>query len=373
MNSDPGILNQNARLLDFTARFLKENGALVEQEPGGINVLLPGDLAARLGTKEYITLGTLEGQDQKVKQDRKISDETDNGPDQPEEVYPIHFGAPLLDRILGVLTENPPLLHVTLNFPYLKSGGFDNLVLQQFEWHKATGSVTSFGQIHTRYLLLNCRYLAQSDEQKEGRFDLAVNLDSKALIPEMTSDFAGIDKEFKKTGTTEFSETIQTRVGRLVQLYGKAAMDRETAAFKNSMNRRFARDAKSLDDYYHALAQEMSASMERANVSDALKADRKQKIAMIPEELTAKKKDLLNKYRIRITISLAGAMLVSAPAVKLLFTTLIGRKRKTLSLIYNPVTKKIDPLVCESCHQSIYQVTFGKDLGILCYPCHEKN
>jgi len=32
-----------------------------------------------------------------------------------------------------------------------------------------------------------------------------------------------------------------------------------------------------------------------------------------------------------------------------------------------------DPLVCESCHQSIYQVTFGKDLGILCYPCHEKN
>ena len=63
MNSDPGILNQNARLLDFTARFLKENGALVEQEPRGINVLLPGDLAARLGTKEYITLGTLERYD----------------------------------------------------------------------------------------------------------------------------------------------------------------------------------------------------------------------------------------------------------------------------------------------------------------------
>jgi hypothetical protein len=56
------------------------------------------------------------------------------------------------------------------------------------------------------------------------------------------------------------------------------------------MNRRFARDAKSLDAYYHALAQEMAASLNRANVSEALKADRKEKIAMIPEELAAKKK-----------------------------------------------------------------------------------
>jgi CRISPR/Cas system-associated protein Csm6 len=117
----------------------------------------------------------------------------------------------------------------------------------------------------------------------------------------------------------------------------------------------------------------MTASLERANVSEALKADRKEKIAMIPEELAAKKKDLLNKYRIRITLSLAGAMMVSTPAVKLLFTASVGRNRKTLSLIYNPVTKRIDPLVCDSCHQSMYQVAFDNDLCSLCLECHEKN
>ncbi len=364
MNSDPGIQNQDTRLLDFAARFLKENGALIEQGARGINALLPGDLAQSLGTKEYIILGTL--------QDQENAGDVSGGSDQSAGVYPIHFGAPLLDRILGLTTENPPLLHVALNFFYLKSGGFDNLINQQFEWHKATGSVTSFGQIHTRYLLLNCKYRAQSDEQKEGRFDLAANLDSGAVIPGMTSDFAGIDKEFKKTGIFRFSENIQTRLCRLVQMYGKTAVEQEIVPFKNSMNRRYARDAKSLDAYYHALAEEMAASLERANMSDALKADRKEKIAMIPEELAAKKKDLLNKYRIRITISLAGAMAVTTPAVKILFTASVGRKRKTLSLIYNPVTKRFDPLVCESCHQSMYQIAFGNDLGILCHPCHGK-
>ena len=363
MNSDPGIRNQGTRLLDFAARFLRENGALIEQGSRGINALLPKDLANRLGTREYITLA--------VPRDLAQA-RTAGASGNPAEVYSIHFGAPLLDKILAVLTENPPLLHTELHFSYLKSGGFDNLVQEQFEWHKATGSVTSFGQIHTRYLLLNCKYLAQSDEQKEGRFDLTVNLDTGALVPGMNADFTGIDKEFRKTGTIDISENMQTRLNRLVQTYGKAAVDQETDAFKNSMNRRFVRDAKSLDDYYHALAQEMAASLERANVSEALKTDRKEKIAMIPEELAAKKKDLLNKYQIRITLYLAGAMMVKTPAVKLLFTASVGRNRKTLSLIYNPVTKRIDPLVCESCHQSMYQVAFGNDLCTLCLECHGK-
>lgn len=367
MNSDSGIQDQNARLVDFTARFLQENGALIEQDSRGINALLPGELAARLGTKEYITLGTLQDQEKQEK-----AKDNSFGSDRSAGIYPIHFGAPLLDKVLGFTSENPPLLHVTLNFFYLKSGGFDNLINQQFEWHKATGTVTSFGQIHTRYLLLNCRYRAQSDEQKEGRFDLAANLESGAVIPGMTSDFAGIDKAFTKTGTIRFSENMQTRLRHLARVYGKEAVDREIGPFKNSMNRRYDRDAKSLDEYYHSLAQEMAASLERTNISDALKTDRKEKIAMIPEELAAKKKDLLNKYRIRITISLAGAMAVSTPAVKILFTASVGRKRKTLSLIYNPVTKLIDPLVCESCHQSMYQIAFGNDLRILCLHCHEK-
>jgi hypothetical protein len=365
MNSDPDTRNQETRLLDFAVRFLRENGALIEQGSRGINALLPKDLAGRLRTGEYITLEMPRDQDRVAG--------TSGHPGPGGEVFPVHFGAPLLDRILGILTENPPILHTELHFSYLKSGGFDNLVQEQFEWHKATGSVTSFGQIHTRYLLLNCKYRAQSDEQKEGRFDLAVNPDSGALIPGMTADFTGFGKEFRKTGTTDLPETIRSRLNRLIQTYGKAAVDQEIKAFKNSMNRRFTRDAKSLDEYYHALAQEMAASLERANVSEALKADREEKIAMIPEELAAKKKDLLNKYRIRITLSLAGAMMVSTPAVKLLFTALVGRNRKNLSLIYNPVTKRIDPLVCESCHQSIYQVAFGNDLSTLCLECHGKN
>jgi hypothetical protein len=362
MNFNSGIQNQNARLLDFTCRFLENQGALIEETSGKINALLPKNLAGCLGTGEYITLVS--------HPDEKMAGEALNETDPGAGYYPIHFGSPLLDRILGITSDNPPLLNIKLNIPYLKSGGFENLISRQFEWHKATGSVTSFGQIYTRYLLLNCRYLAQSDEQKEGRFDLGSNLDTGAMIPGITTDIAGIDKEYKKNDSIQFSESVRARLHQLVRVYGQEAVDNEIIAFRNSMNRRYARDAKSLDDYYHALAEEMAASLERGNVSEALAADRKEKIAMIPEELSAKKADLVNKYWIKITISLAAAMVVSTPAVKILFTALVGRKQKNLSLIYNPITKQIDPMVCESCHRSIYRIAFCKDLHILCPQCH---
>lgn len=360
MSFDSHIQNQEARLLDFTARFLKTHGALIEEKNGNIEALLPKTLAGRLGTGEYITLAGLP--------DEKTAGQAGNGADAG--VYPIHFGSPLLDRILGLASDAPPLLDIRLTLPYVKSGGFDSLVSRQFDWHKATGSVTSFGQIQARYLLLNCRYRAQSDEQKEGRFDLGVSLDTGAMVPDITTDFAGMDKAYKTTGSVEFSDTIRTRLHQLIRVYGEAAAADQISAFRDSMNRRYARDAKSLDEYYTALAEEMAASLERSNVSESLAADRMEKIAMIPDELAAKKTDLLDKYRIRITLSLAAAMVVTTSAVKILFAASVGRKRKNISLIYNPVTKLIDPLVCESCHQSTYWIAFSETLRILCPRCH---
>lgn len=60
------------------------------------------------------------------------------------------------------------------------------------------------------------------------------------------------------------------------------------------------------------------------------------------------------------------------PAVKILFTALIGRKHKSLSMSYNPVTRQIDPLVCHSCGQSIFRIAFCENLHLLCPGCHGK-
>ncbi len=349
--------DQVSDLMAFAGRFLKEKGAVLETRGERIDALLPASLAKELDTEDYITLVPDSGTGEKPRE---------------RTLYPIHFGAPLLDRISDLAGDPPPLLDVSLKFSYMKNGGFDALVKEQFLFYKTTGSVSSFGRIKTRYILMTLKYLAQSDEQKEGLIDLAANLETCAVVPGMAQALSGVEKHYSKTTGLTFNKETRNRLTALVKQYGRKAVEQEIPEFNKSMNRRFARDSAGLDEYYTALAKEMEMSLSRAGISETLLAERMEKIAMISDELAVKKKDLSNKYKIRVTVSLAAAMAITSPAVRILYKVFRGRKKKNISLNYNPVSKSIDPVVCEGCNRSMYRIGMCKGLHLLCGQCQEK-
>jgi hypothetical protein len=354
MNYNPLFEGQDGELVSFVCRFVEENGALVEAGADRIDLLLPAPLADALGVDEYIS----------------VSPGSDPGtPSHGRTLYPIHFGAPLLERISAMAGSNPPLVELSLVFDYLKKGGYEALIKQQFEFYKATGTVSGTGEVKTRYLILTCRYLAQSDEQKEGLVDLAVNMDNKAVVPAMADKIAFAEKQYKKTLSHHHTKAEIEKIIQLADRYVSEAVQHELFEFKKSMNRRFLRDASSLDEYYTALGREMNESLERTGLSDKLRLEREEKIALIPGELAAKQKDLLNKYGIRVKVSLAAVMAVTTPGVKVLFNAVAGKQRRTLSMLYNPVTKLMDPLVCERCGQSMYRIAFSRELRLVCPSC----
>jgi hypothetical protein len=138
------------------------------------------------------------------------------------------------------------------------------------------------------------------------------------------------------------------------------------------MNRRFKRDALRLDEYYHALEKEMEESLTRTGISDKLIRERQAKIAMVPDELSAKKKDLLNKYSIKVSFTPVAALAVTTPCMKVFITLISGRQTKKVSMIYNPVTKQMDPMVCQSCGMSTYALGLCGKLHINCAACLEQ-
>jgi len=91
-----------------------------------------------------------------------------------ESICSVNYGSPLLEKTVNEACESPPLVGCRLNFAYLKSQGFDNLIRGQFTFHGAVGKVESFAEVRAEYLLLACKYLAQSDEQKEGVIKLII-------------------------------------------------------------------------------------------------------------------------------------------------------------------------------------------------------
>lgn len=353
MNSDTSPV-KDLDLTQFACRFLKDQGAILEPGNRVIQALLPKNLCTALEVEEYISLA-------------KEPEPEDHTPGTP--LYPLEFQSPLLDRIITLAGSKPPFLQATLKFNYIKTQGFDHLIKEQFEFHKSKISITGTGEIKTRYILLTSRFLAQSDEQKQGLVDFSFNLDTGALAPGMLPLLGHAEKEFQTKITQGYTRQEITQIHELVRRYGPDAVEEELAKFVQSMNRRFQRDSSSLEEYYHALEGEMKESLSRTGISDKLTQEREAKIAMLPEELALKKRDLLNKYSIKVSFTPVAALAITTPCVKVFVTLISGRRQKKFSMIYNPVTKQMDPLVCHTCGVSAFSLGLCPNLHLNCISC----
>ena len=344
MNSDP-----NHALESFVERFFACQGAVIEKRGSGLDVVAPRELARRIGIPDYCHL-TVEN--------------------ESPESYSVNYGSPLLEKITHAASERIPLTIVRLNFHYLKSQGFDRLVAEWFTFHGALVKVENIATVHTEYLLLNCRFLAQSDEQKEGLLPLAFNLETGARVGDLEAMLDTTEKEFVPDGPcSPFEGEKINAITQWVKHQTPTLVKAQIQPFRDSMDRRFSRDVANLEAYYAELKQEMTENLTRSGLSEQLIEERKEKIALIPEEMAKKKDDLFKKYSIKVKLELCGAMLIRTPAVKLFCKATIGRRKKAFSLFYNPIDKSLDPLVCDGCGQPATIIHFCDQLHLLCPGC----
>jgi hypothetical protein len=341
-DSDPSLAH-------FVCRFLENRGAILEKSTKGFEVLLPDHLSQLLEAPEFIQI--------------------DTDPNS-ESIWSANFGSPLLEKMVNAACESVPFVECHLQFDYLKSRGFDSLIRNQFAFHGAVGKVESFAEVRTEYLLLTCKYLAQSDEQKEGLIRLMFNLETGARIADMEQNIGLAAGKFQtpKKSVNWPDEKIK-KILEWVERHTKTELAKEIAPFEDSMNRRLRRDVASLEEYYTDLEQEMAASLERPGLSSQLINERQEKMSLLPEELARKTDDLFKKYSIRVNIKLCGAMRIRTPAVKILYRVSVGKKQLRLSMIYNPANKSLDPQVCRGCGISTFSVHFCCHLHLLCPNC----
>jgi hypothetical protein len=345
--------------MNFIRRFLDRHGAAVEDRESGMDVLMPERLLERLGTQEFIHLETEPSPAAVLRPDPST-----------RQTFSIAYGAEFLERVLRMACEEVPALSCQLDFHYLKSQGFDALIRECFQFKGGLARVDQWAKVLTHYAVLTFRYRAQSDEQKEGLCELAMHLETGAHVPGLTSGLEAAPRRFgeRSSALRVLSDQLRKVLGGLKQAASVAVL-RETAAFQESMNRKFRRDVMNLEEYYQSLEREMQQSLDRSGLSDQLVQDRRTKIALIPEELARKKDDLYKKYSIRIAIVPCAVLLVSTPAVQVLMRVAIGKKQKAISAFFNPVTKNMDPLVCEGCQGSATRMDFCDQTHLLCPDC----
>jgi hypothetical protein len=345
--------------MGFVRRFLDRHGAAEEVRESGLDVLVPSDLQERLGTSEFIRLEAESGVPAVSRPEASA-----------RQTFSIAYGAEFLERVLRLACAEVPVLSCQLDFHYVKSQGFDALVQDCFQFKGGLARVDQWARVLTHYMVTTCLYRAQSDEQKEGLFELAFHLETGAQVPELASGLEAAPRSYGQGGSVpkDLAGQLQKVSGGLRKAADGAALQ-ETAGFRESMNRKFRRDVANLEAYYRSLEQEMLQSLVRSGLSDQLIQDRRAKIALIPEELARKKDDLFKKYSVRIAVVPCAVLIAATPAVKVLLRVAVGRKQKAISAFYNPVTKTMDPLVCEGCQGSALRMGFCDQVHLLCPEC----
>ncbi|WP_020587197.1 hypothetical protein [Desulfobacter curvatus] len=349
MNSDR---HEQIDAMDFACRFFKARGGEVEDQGLIRDILLPEAAAQTLGMDDFFRVGP----EEVVEEGRS-------------KVHAVQLHTPLLDRMLTLAGKSAPFARAELKFDYIKTQGFARLIADRFQFYKSKVRVMKTGEARTRYLVLTCRYTAQSDEIKQGLVEICVNMDTGVVIPDMSQGLSHVQKEFSIKNAEGLNDKEIEAIRTVVSRYGQNLVKDRLASFVESMNRRFQRDTASLDAYYQALEKEMRQNLSRSGLSQELVREREEKIAMIPTELAAKKKDLLNKYGICIDFKPAAALYLTSACVTVFARLISGRNNTDFTLTYNPVTKDMDPVACQSCGAGTYGIGLSPDLNINCLNC----
>ena len=337
-------------LLSFSAQVLERHGGLVEQRDEYLLSLLPGPLARSLELPEEARLGG--------------------------EGFPLLYGSPVLDKLIHLATREVPVVYGQAEVSYLKKEGFEKLMEQDLRFQDGQIRMVNRAEARTTYLLLSAHFVALSDERKEGLVRMGVHEASGALIPELEESLKNFPVQYFEPGHTPPHFPLRLEKTISSALHGaRAQAEAQLAEFFSSMQRRLRRDVRNTREYYEALKQEMEDNLKNPNLADGQRQERTAKIQALPRELESKIADLEHKYRVQVTLTACAAMRILVPVVQAGVLLRYRKSQRELQVIWNPLTRRLDPLTCEDC-QGTMRGIIPRDQGprvlLLCPHCTAK-
>ena len=337
-------------LLSFAAQVFEKHGGVAERDYNHVMALLPPSLARSLDLPEEVQLG--------------------------DGSTPLLYGSPVLDRLIQVATKEIPLIFGRIEVPYLKKAGLDHLIGQDIVFAKGRARVTGRAEARASYMVLTCRYVALSDERKEGLVEAGIHEGTGAIIEGLELVWPEFRPEFYTPGNVppHFSIHLDEAIAngmRKAQILAEAKL----TEFIKSMRRRLRRDVKNTSEYYDALRKEMEASLSHHNLSEAQRHERIAKIEDLPGEMAQKIEDLQQKYKIHVRLKPCAALRFLVDVVHVIVEIRFRKYRRTIHLVWNPLSRRLDPLVCQRCHETIRSVHANEEdsqIQLLCPSCAQK-
>jgi hypothetical protein len=361
------------RMQSFVADLLTQQGALVDPiEPEGLEVLAPPSVQQALGVNELSRLGF--------------------GATLPAGAERVGIESDWLDRFGRSIGEHGRYTRLVLSPDAPTPSDPQRILEHALAVDNAAFRLIDVAPAWTRYLILDFRYAAVSDEKRDGILQLGVNLATGAwpdavLGQIMSGAGAGADAALPADAEPPPDwERI-----RLLELMNRALyprLDTALAPFVKGLRRRLGRDQERLYSFHNDLHREAMQRLSQLAEGDAGRQREQKRSEAIQREYTAKLHDLSRQYAMRVAVEWVQTLELVMPVQR--FAVRIRRRKaeRVIHLDWNPLARRLETPPCEFsysadrprlvCDDALHLVTEEglspcADCGrVFCRACHRE-
>jgi hypothetical protein len=323
------------RMQGFVADLLRHEDALVDPiEPEGLEVLAPVAVQRTLGLGELSRLGF--------------------GTTMPPGAQRVGLEGDWLDRFGRLLGTRGRWTRRVLTSDAKMPGDPERVLGHELVLDNATFRLLGVTPAWTRYLVMDFRASAVSDEKRDFITRLGINLVTGALPDAVIAALRPfLDRSDDAAAAAPPEADLppvwdQARVAGLVERAVPPRLDVALDPFIKGLLRRLVRDQDRLHRYHNDLHHE---AMRRAVVlpeGDPKRAREEQRAAAITREYRAKLDDLSRQYATRVTVEWVQTLELVMPVHRLNVQIRRRKADRMIALDWNPLARRLEPPVCEA-------------------------
>jgi hypothetical protein len=336
-------------LRSFLTELLSRHDCLVEEAgDAGLRVLFPNDIQEILHVGELEIFNLPKG-------DGKTLSLVHGGRDFIEVLEPLAFSAGLFS-----VAAFP---HLT--FPVKDPEGFlaSHLTIQNGVFRLKGSQQGVCG-----YLVVHFRIVATADTRSERLVAVTVNQETRTIPVGMEAQLPYLFDQRGSDGRESAAADPRLTLPAAREQAKIAARD-IFHDFINNLNRRLERDLTRLQQYYATLAGEIEKRVEKKGHDPEERARSISRLEATKADYFKKIQDARDKYALEIVIEPVSALRVVLP-VTIMEVVLQRRKESRLvSIPVNPITRRMEALVCEKCRMPVLNFHLCDALHILCLNC----
>jgi hypothetical protein len=337
------------QLIDTVAEVLELAGAAVEKNGESLEALVPEGVAKTLHTEEVTRLYFNPEHAQK---DGEL----------------VTFQSDFVDRLFALMQGTGNYAHLTLRDLYLKQST-KSAAEQRFQVLNGLGRALDAIERRLAYAQFNLKYTAVSDEKKEGLVSAIINEHTLADASDMASHLGWVESAEAAYHADLPAQPFQAVYAAACRST-ETVIRRELAEFHKSLNRRLQRDIDRLTEYYESLSAEIRRKITRRNLEGKEREDEESRRRATELELERKIIDQREKYAMKISVEPVNLLRLFVPVMAVNFEVRFRKASREIPLVWNPLTKDFEALVCQGCAAGLYHFYICEDkLHTVCADC----